>query len=214
MKDRDESVGTGHGLGGTSGVGAIAQSAKKNAWRRASNRILHLLARVCPGSYSLRPRLHRWRGVTIGRGVFIGEDVYLENEYPEAIEIGDNCEIGLRTVILAHLRGPGRVVIEPNVFVGPCCLIAGANGRVLTIGEGAVIGGGAVITADVPAGVLVKPPAYPSAAQVQVPLVGATYQEFLRGLRPLRANRRSNRGTPSVAIVKAEVNEIGRSNQA
>src|SRR5579863_1555380 len=123
---------------------------------RARNRILHGIARACPGSYSVRPRLHRWRGVKIGHGVFIGEDVYLENEYPECIEIGDHCEIGLRTVIIAHLRGPGRVVIEPEVWVGPCCLIASANNRVLTIGEGAVIAGGSVVTNDVPPHALIK----------------------------------------------------------
>jgi|GEM_PF-889860 acetyltransferase-like isoleucine patch superfamily enzyme len=209
---RDKSVGE-DSLTAGSEAAAIAHGGRKNLLRRVANRILHALARVCPGSYGLRPRLHRWRGVKIGRGVFIGEDVYLENEYPEAIEIGDNCEIGLRTVILAHLRGPGRVVIGRNSFIGPCCLIAGANDRVLTIGEGAVIGGGAVITADVPAGVMIKPPAYPVAAQVQVPLVGATYQEFVRGLRPPGARRRSTPGRPQVAMADAKGNEVGQSNQ-
>jgi acetyltransferase-like isoleucine patch superfamily enzyme len=159
---------------------------RKPLLSRIANRILHSLARVCPGSYSVRPRLHRWRGVKVGRHVFIGEDVYLENEYPECVEIGDGCEIGLRTVIMAHLRGPGRVVIKPNVWIGPCCLIAGANGRVLTIGEGAVIGGGSVITADVPDRAFVKAPASVPAAVANVPLATATYQEFMRGLRPLR----------------------------
>jgi acetyltransferase-like isoleucine patch superfamily enzyme len=157
---------------------------------RFANRILHSLARVCPGSYSVRPCLHRWRGVKVGHGVFIGEDVYLENEYPECVEIGDGCEIGLRTVIIAHLRGPGRVVIKPNVWIGSCCLIAGANGRVLTIGEGAVIGGGSVITADVPDRALVKASASVPAAVANVPLATATYQEFMRGLRPLRNNKK------------------------
>lgn len=190
----------------------MAETARKTLWRRMVNRMLHALARVCPGSYGLRPRLHRWRGVSIGRGVFIGEDVYLENEYPEAIEIGDNCEIGLRTVILAHLRGPGRVVIERNAFIGPCCLIAGANGRILTIGEGAVIGGGAVITADVPAGVLVKPPPYPIAARAQVALVGATYQEFVRGLRPVRANRRPGEEPEDITVANGKGSQLGQSN--
>jgi len=97
--------------------------------RRMLNRVLHSAARILPGSVSVRSTLHRWRGVSVGRDVFIGEEVYLENEYPECIEIGDSTEIGLRTVILAHLRGPGRVVIGRNVWIGPCCLIASANGR-------------------------------------------------------------------------------------
>ena len=163
---------------------------RKSPLTRVANRILHSLARACPGSHSVRPRLHRWRGVKLGRNVFIGEDVYLENEYPECVEIGDECEIGLRTVIMAHLRGPGRVVIKSKVWIGPCCLIAGANGRVLTIGEGAVIAGGSVITADVPDRAFVKAPAAVSAAVANVPLATATYQEFMRGLRPLRNNKK------------------------
>jgi UDP-3-O-[3-hydroxymyristoyl] glucosamine N-acyltransferase len=163
----------------------VSSEIRKPMLRRIVNRLLHGLARVCPGSYTLRPRLHRWRGVQIGHHVFIGDDVYLENEYPECVEIGDNCEIGLRSVIMAHLRGPGRVVIKPNVWVGPCCLIAGANGRVLTIGEGAVIGGGSIVTADVPERAFIKAPALSPAAIARTPLASSTYQEFVRGLRPL-----------------------------
>ena len=51
------------------------------------NRLLHVAARQLPGSTSVRPFLHRLRGVKIGRRVFIADDVYLENEYPERVEI-------------------------------------------------------------------------------------------------------------------------------
>src|SRR5215469_12341119 len=78
--------------------------------QRMLNRALHTAARILPGSVSLRPALHRWRGVAVSRKVFIGDEVYLENEYPECVEIGDSSEIGLRTVILcASARsGPRR----------------------------------------------------------------------------------------------------------
>src|SRR5580704_1064032 len=62
----------------------------KSFLRRVSNRILQFAARVAPGSQSFRPLLHRLRGVSIGKNVFIGDDVYLENEYPECVEIQDN----------------------------------------------------------------------------------------------------------------------------
>jgi acetyltransferase-like isoleucine patch superfamily enzyme len=123
--------------------------------------------------------------VSIGRHVFIGDDVYLENEYPECIQIGDDCEIGLRTVIMAHLRGPGRVVIKKRAWIGPCCVIASANSRVLTIGEGAVIAGGSVVTVDVPDRAFVKGPSSEIVATATIPLASSTYQEFLRGLRPI-----------------------------
>jgi len=173
------------------------ENGRKPLLSRVANRLLHSLARICPVSCSVRPRLHRWRGVKVGQHVFIGEDVYLENEYPECVEIGDGCEIGLRTVIMAHMRGPGRVVIKPNVWIGPCCLIAGANGRVLTIGEGAVIGGGSLITADVPDRAFVRAPASVPAAMANVPLATATYQEFMRGLRPLRHHQKEPSTLPT-----------------
>jgi carbonic anhydrase/acetyltransferase-like protein (isoleucine patch superfamily) len=165
---------------------------------RVSTRVLHLMARVLPGSKSLRPFLHRLRGVSIGRNVFIGDDVYLENEYPTCIEIEDDVEIGLRTVIIAHLRGPGRVVIKKAAWIGACCLISSAKGRVLTIGEGAVIGAGSVVTNDVPAFAFIKPAAPQQVATVAVPLATASsYIAFLRGLRPVRPSANVRDGTSS-----------------
>ena len=130
---------------------------------------------------------HRLRGVKIGRNVFIGDDVYIENEYPEAIEIEDNVEVALRTVILAHLRGPGRVVIKRDAWIGACSLISTVNGRTLTIGEGAVVGAGSIVTNDLPDRAFVKPPRAEVIATAAVPLATApSYMSFFRGLRPVR----------------------------
>lgn len=168
---------------------------RKSLASRAFNRALHLMARVLPGSRSLRPFLHRLRGVCIGHNVFIGDDVYLENEYPTCIEIEDDVEIGLRSVIIAHLRGPGRVVIKKAAWIGACCLISSAKGRVLTVGEGAVVGAGSVITSDIAAFALVKPAEPQQLAIVSVPLATASsYMVFLRGLRPIRPAGQRARG--------------------
>ena len=94
--------------------------------------------------------LHRARGVRIGRNVFIGDDVYLDNEFPEAIEIQDDVQISIRAVIIAHTRGPGRVVIQKAAFVGPHTVVACPYGRTLTICEGAVVSAGCVVTKSVP----------------------------------------------------------------
>jgi acetyltransferase-like isoleucine patch superfamily enzyme len=150
------------------------------------NRVLHMMARTLPGSTSVRPWLHRMRGVSIGRNVFIGDDAYLENEYPECIELQDNVEIGLRSVIIAHLRGPGKVLIKKDAWLGAACVVAAASERVLTIGEGAVVGAGSIITSDVPDHAFVRPVPVQHVAIAQVPLANSTYMEFFRGLRPLR----------------------------
>jgi serine acetyltransferase len=161
--------------------------------RRVANRILHLLARFAPGATSLRPWLHRMRGVRVGAGVFIGEDVYVDNEHPEAIEIGERVQISIRAVIIAHTRGAGRVIIGKEAFVGPgAILVCGAN-RVLKIGEGAVIGAGSVVTRSVPPRLYVAPAAPQPMARVRVPLPAAkTMDEFAAGLEPLPQQKRSD----------------------
>jgi hypothetical protein len=160
---------------------------------RVFNRVLHQMARMLPGSLSLRPFLHRLRGVRLGANVFIGDDVYLENEYPECIEIEDNVEIGLRSVIVAHLRGPGKIIIKKNAWIGACCIISSAKGRTLTIGEGAVIGAGSIVTSDVSAHAFIRPEPPQLVAIAPVPLTAApSYVEFVRSLRPIRPSPAPN----------------------
>ncbi len=158
-----------------------------NLIRRVSNRVLHLVARYSPGSTSLRPFLHRLRGVHIGKEVFIGDDVYLENEHPEAVEIQDGVHISVRAILLAHTRGCGRIIIEKDAFIGINTVIATSGNRTLRIGEGAVVAAGVVITRDVPAHTFVANEAPKPVATVGVPLTKAeTVEEFVRGLSPIR----------------------------
>jgi acetyltransferase-like isoleucine patch superfamily enzyme len=150
--------------------------------------VLGRLASVCPGGSSVRPRLQRWRGVKIGRNVWLGLYVYLDELHPGDLSIGDNCTIGIRTTILTHFywgprreAGNGKVVIERDVFIGPHCVIL-PN---MTIGEGAVIQAGTVVSRNVPPRAFWGcPPAGPL-AQATVPLTADHgYLEFLHGLRP------------------------------
>src|SRR5271166_5498204 len=124
---------------------------KKSALRRVSNRFLGMLARFAPGATTFRPFLHKLRGVRITGRVFIGDDVYIENEYPECIEVRDGAQIALRSILIAHTRGPGRIVVGKDAFIGANCVVAASPGRTLTIGEGSVIATSSVITSDVPA---------------------------------------------------------------
>ena len=164
---------------------------KKSVFRRALNRILHFLARHGPGSTGLRPLLHRLRGMKVGRDVFIGDEVYLENEYPEAVEIQDGVQISVRAIIIAHTHGVGKVVIEKDVFVGPNTVIISSSGRLLRIGEGAVIGAGVILSKDVPAKMFVANDSSKIVAKALVPLTKAeTVEDFIRGLVPIKARSR------------------------
>lgn len=169
---------------------------KKSILRRLTNRILHLFARYSPGATTLRPFLHRLRGMKVGEGVFIGDEVYLDNEYPEAVEIQNGVQISVRATILAHTRGSGKIVIERDAFVGPNTVITTSGDRTLRIGEGAVLGAGVVVTSDVPAHLFVVSAAATPFAKAELPLTKAEkLEDFIRGLRPI--GRRPATGTSS-----------------
>lgn len=160
---------------------------RKSFFRRAINRFLALAARMSPGAEGLRPFLHRLRGVKIAARAFIGDDVMLETEYPECVEIHDHVAISMRATIVAHTRGPGKVILEKDCFVGPHAIIVCPANRTLRVGEGAVIGAGSVITRSVPARHFIAPPPSRSIATLQVPFTNdVSMDEFLAGMKPLR----------------------------
>jgi acetyltransferase-like isoleucine patch superfamily enzyme len=155
-------------------------------------RLLQFLALYAPGA--IRIWLHRRRGVTIGRGVYIGIDVIFDTDRPELICIGNRVTIGIRDTIIAHFRDgtPAErrelgarysVVIEDDVHLGPNVVVLPG----VTIGAGAVVAAGSTVTADVKPMTLVQGnPARPI-ARCGMPLGQSTpVSAFLRGLRPIR----------------------------
>ncbi len=156
-------------------------------------RLLAVVARVAPGAESVRPALHRWRGAHIGAGVHIGTDVLLETSKPHLVWIGDDVAIGIRTTVIAHFRGSVpvdtsgepriSVRIEDHAFVGPGSIVL-PN---VTIGQGAVVAAGSVVTRSVPPLTMVQGnPAQP-VAKCGVPLgVKTPIREFYKRLKPIR----------------------------
>src|SRR5579872_1180247 len=93
-------------------------------------RLLHKIAFVAPGGGSVRPWLHRLRGVRMGPNVWIGQFVYMDELHPESLSIGENTTVGMRTSIFTHFYwgprrsgGSGKVVVGNDVFIGPHCVI-------------------------------------------------------------------------------------------
>ena len=159
------------------------------------NRVLQVLALYAPGATTLRVRLHRWRGVRIGEGAFIGTAALLETSYPELVSIGNGVSIGIRSVIIAHFleevrRRPDEegatfsVRIEDEAFIGPGVIVL-PN---VTIGHGAVVAAGSVVTKSVPPLTMVQGnPAVP-VARCGVPLgVNTPLREFYRSLRLIKS---------------------------
>lgn len=147
-------------------------------------RVLHLVARFAPGATSFRPFLHRLRGVRITGKVWIGDDVYLENDFTECIELHDQCGINVRSVLLAHWRGKGRIIVESKARIGACCLITASPGEVIVIGEGSMVAAGSVVTKSVAPYTLVGGVPAKLLARLSVPPTqGIPYAEFKAGIR-------------------------------
>ncbi len=159
----------------------------KSTLRGIINRFLHIIARFSPGGRSIRPYLHKLRGVKIYGKVFIGEDVYLENEYPESIEIHNGVGIGLRSTIIPHFRGPGKIIIEEDVWIGTSCTVAASSNQVLKIGKGAVLAANCAVTKDIlPYTLVGGVPAKPIAKVTVPPTLNTSYADFKKGLKPLK----------------------------
>ena len=146
------------------------------------NRILQIFARVAPGATTLRVRLNRWRGVNIGKDVWIGYDAIIETSCPHLVTIRDRAAIGMRATIIAHNRELRGVVIEEDAVLGAGVIVLPA----VTIGQGAIVTAGSVVTKSVPPKTMVQGnPARPI-AKVEIPFRrDVSVKEFGKGLRPL-----------------------------
>ncbi len=145
-------------------------------------RILQLIARTSPGATTLRVWLHRWRGVAIGKGVWIGYDAIIETSSPHLVEIQDNVVVGIRATIIAHFHEVRGVKIERDAFIGPGVIIMPG----VTIGHGAVVTAGSVVTQSVPPMTIAQGnPAKPVARVTVLLNDKVTLREFSKGMRPL-----------------------------
>jgi acetyltransferase-like isoleucine patch superfamily enzyme len=144
------------------------------------NRLLQALARNVPGARSWRVWLNRWRGVHIGKDVWIGYDAIIETSYPHLVTIGDRAAVGIRTTIIAHNREQQGVVIEEDAVLGPGVIVL-PN---VTIGRGAIVTAGSVVTKSVPPKTMVQGNPARVIATVEVPLgLDVSMKEFAKGLR-------------------------------
>lgn len=179
----------------TAGMARDLEPIRDSFLKGLKNRVLQFLALYAPGFRTTRVWLHRMRGVSIGNNVSIGTGALIETAFPSLVCIGDNVSIGMRVMIIAHFRDATplarpssqyTIQIERDAYIGPGVIIM-PN---VTIGQGAVVSAGSVVSRSVPAHTLVRGnPAIPI-AQCGISLGGGvSYEQFLRNLKPIKDGR-------------------------
>lgn len=111
----------------------------------------------------LRPILLRKMGCTVGKNVFVGDNVKIDLSHADMITIDDYAHITSGTRLLCHQRNLAGYSVGDNasklgyriekIHIGRGAMI-GMESFVMpgvTIGEGAIIGAGSLVTKDVPA---------------------------------------------------------------
>ena len=177
----------------------------------AANRILQAVALYAPGGDTVRPWLQRRRGVEIGEGTWLGLGAMIDPGFPGRVVIGKRVAIGIRVTIIAHFEHKGidrrtgeqfssegvSVRIEDDVFIGPCAVILPD----VTIGQGAVVTAGSVVSRPVPPLTMVQGnPARPIARST-IPLgLHTPLHDYLRQLKPIRPPGRTAATDASPAI--------------
>lgn len=127
---------------------------------RVLKKLAKMLAKGAPGN-AARVWLLRRAGYRIGEQVYVGESLIIVDELNEKgnVAIGDRASLAPRvTLITSSYPNDSRIRRFAPVEQGPIAIGAdawlGAGAIVLpdtTIGEGAIVGAGSVVTRDVPA---------------------------------------------------------------
>jgi acetyltransferase-like isoleucine patch superfamily enzyme len=110
----------------------------------------------------LRPIIMRRMGCKVGKGCFIGDYVRVDTSHTDMITVEDNVSIASGSRLLCHQRdfsdfcvGDDYMklgyVVKPIVLKKGC--LVGMESFVMpgvTIGEGAIVGAGSLVTKDIP----------------------------------------------------------------
>lgn len=110
----------------------------------------------------IRPKLWRLVGAEVGKNVFIGYEVWMDFNNASLIRIEDNVHIANRCLLLCHQRDLSNYYIGTDygtlgykkapIILKKGCLVSMSSIILpgVTIGEGAIVGAGSLVTKDVP----------------------------------------------------------------
>ncbi len=109
-------------------------------------------------TFHMGARFYQPRNISIGEGTIIGDHAFLDGR--ASLKIGSHVDIASKVMIYNSehdLNSPTMKAKEEPVVIGDYCFI-GPRAIIMpgvTLGKGAVVAGGAVVTKSVPDGVIV-----------------------------------------------------------
>lgn len=111
----------------------------------------------------IRPAILRSVGCKVGKGVFIGDNVKIDAGHADLIVLDDHVHVAGGCRLLCHQRNLSHYYVGDDysklgyrlapIYLKKGCLV-GMESFVLpgvTIGEGAIVGAGSLVTKDIPA---------------------------------------------------------------
>ena len=141
-------------------IPAHLERARRPIRARIRSAVFLMPAWLSPAS-SLRAAFHRARGARIGPGVEIGYLVIIDNLYPEHVVVESGATVAARSTLLAHdeafayARGGQERIAETRIRSGAFIGVHSVIMPGVTVGRGAVVGAGSVVTHDVEDGTIV-----------------------------------------------------------
>lgn len=102
-----------------------------------------------------------WSNLVVGAGAYVGPEVFVD--LSDKVLIAEDVTVAMRATVLTHFDGGNSaaaeafvketkpVVIKRKAYVGACALLLPG----VTVGEGAVVAAGAIVTRDVEPGWIV-----------------------------------------------------------
>lgn len=111
----------------------------------------------------VRPAILKKIGCNIGKDVFIGDNVRIDSGHADLITIEDHAHVTGGCRLLCHQRDISNYMVGDDsaklpyklapIHIGKGCLI-GMESMIMpgvTIGDGAIVGAGSLVTKDIPA---------------------------------------------------------------
>lgn len=111
----------------------------------------------------LRPAILRWSGCHVGKNVFVGDNVRIDMGHADMITLDDHVHVASGCRILCHQRDLSDYCVGDDYarlgyIIKPVHLCKGSLIGMetfvmpgVTIGEGAIVGAGSLVTKDIPA---------------------------------------------------------------